>query len=141
MLQKEYLLPLGKADIKRQGTDVTVVAISYMVHVALVAAARLQEQGIDIEVIDLRTLVPLDTQAIIDSVKKTGRLAIITEEPKTGSAAGEIAAFIAEEALDFLDAPIRRVCAPDTPIPFSPVLEKYWIPDEEDLIKAINDII
>ena len=139
--EKEYLLPLGKADIKRQGTDVTVVAISYMVHVALVAAARLQEQGIDIEVIDLRTLVPLDTQAIIDSVKKTGRLAIITEEPKTGSAAGEIAAFIAEEALDFLDAPIRRVCAPDTPIPFSPVLEKYWIPDEEDLIKAINDII
>jgi len=139
--EEEYLIPLGKADIKRKGTDVTVVTMSYMVHVALATAARLQEQGISIEVIDLRTLVPLDKQTIIDSVKKTGRLVIITEEPKTGSAAGEIAAIVAEEALDFLDAPVRRVCAPDTPIPFSPVLEKFWMPDEEDLVKAVNEII
>jgi pyruvate dehydrogenase E1 component beta subunit len=84
--------------------------------------------------------VPLDKQAIYDSVKKTGRLVIMDEEPKTGSAAAEIAALVAEEAFDLLDAPIKRVCAPNTPVPFSLVLEKFWMPDEEDLIKAINEI-
>jgi pyruvate dehydrogenase E1 component beta subunit len=92
-------------------------------------------------VIDPRTLVPLDKQAIIESVKKTGRLVILDEEPKTGSWAAEVSAIVAEEAFDFLDAPIKRVCAPDTPIPFSPVLEKFWIPSEDDLIKAVNEII
>jgi len=138
---EEYTIPLGKADIKREGSDVTVVAIALMVHRALAAADKLQEKGISVEVIDPRTLVPLDKQAIIDSVKKTGRLVIMDEEPKIGSAAGEIAAVIAEEAFDFLDAPIKRVCAPDTPIPFSPVLEKFWMPDEENLIKAITEIM
>ncbi|MBA7695332.1 Acetoin:2,6-dichlorophenolindophenol oxidoreductase subunit beta [subsurface metagenome] len=139
--EEEYIIPLGKADIKREGSDVTVVAIALMVHRALVAAERLQEKGISIEVVDPRSLVPLDKQAIIDSVKKTGRLVIMDEEPKTGSAAGEIAAVVAEEAFDLLDAPIKRVCAPDTPIPFSPVLEKFWMPDEEDLIKAVTEIM
>ena len=139
--EEEYLIPLGKADIKREGSDVTVVATVFMVHRALAAAAKLQEQGISMEVIDPRTLVPLDEQAIIDSVKKTGRLVIMSEEPRTGSAAAEISAMIAEEAFDFLDAPIKRVCAPDTPIPFSPVLEKFWMPDEEDLIKAVTEIM
>ena len=139
--EEEYTIPLGKADVKREGSDVTVVAIAVMVHRALAAAEKLQEKGISIEVIDPRTLVPLDKQAIIDSVKKTGRLVIMDEEPKTGSAAAEIAAVVADEAFDFLDAPIKRVCAPDTPIPFSPVLEKIWIPDEEDLIKAIAEIM
>lgn len=137
----EYAIPLGKADIKREGSDVTVVAIGLMVHRALSAGAKLKEQGISIEVIDPRTLVPLDKQTIIESVKKTGRLVIIDEEPVTGSAAGEIVAIIAEEAFDFLDRPIKRVCAPDTPIPFSPSLEKFWTPDEADLIKAITDSI
>ncbi len=137
----EYTIPLGKADVKRAGNDVTVVAIGLMVHRALAAAEKLQEKGISIEVIDPRTLVPLDEQAIIDSVKKTGRLVIMDEESKTGSAAGEIAAIMAKEAFDFLDAPITRVCAPDTPVPFSPVLEKFWMPDEENLIKAVNEII
>ncbi len=139
--EEEYLIPLGKADIKREGSDVTVVAIQFMVHRALAAAAKLQQKGISIEVIDPRTLVPLDKQAIIDSVKKTGKLVIMDEEPKTGSAASEISAIIAEEAFDFLDAPIKRVCAPDTPVPFSPVLEKFWIPNEEDLIKAVTEIM
>ena len=139
--EEEYLIPLGKADIKREGSDVTVVAISFMVHRALAAAAKLQQKGISIEVIDPRTLVPLDKQAIIDSVKKTGRLVIMSEEPLTGSSAGEISAIVAEEAFDFLDAPIKRVCAPDTPVPFSPVLEKFWMPDEEDLIKAVTEIM
>ena len=138
---EEYTIPLGKADIKREGSDVTVVAIGLMVQRALAAADKLQEKGISVEVIDPRTLVPLDKQAIIDSVKKTGRLVIMDEEPKIGSAAGEIAAVIAEEAFDFLDAPIKRVCAPDTPIPFSPVLEKFWMPDEENLIKAVTEIM
>ncbi len=139
--EEEYLIPLGKADIKREGSDVTVVAIAFMVHRALTAAAKLQERGISLEVIDPRTLVPLDKQAIIDSVKKTGKLVIMDEEPKTGSAAGEIASIVAEEAFDFLDAPIKRVCAPDTPVPFSPVLEKFWTTDEEDLIKAVTEIM
>ena len=138
---EEYLIPLGKADIKREGSDVTVVAITFMVHRALAAAAKLQQRGISIEIIDPRTLVPLDKQAIIDSVKKTGRLVIMSEEPKTGSAAGEISSIVAEEAFDFLDATIKRVCAPDTPIPFSPVLEKFWLPDDEDLIKAVTEIM
>jgi len=138
---EEYLIPLGKADIKREGTDVTVVAVELMVHRALSAANQLQEKGISIEVIDPRTLVPLDKQAIIDSVKKTGRLVIMSEEPRTGSWAAEISAIVAEEAFDYLDAPIKMVCAPDTPIPFSPVLEKFWMPGEEDLLKAITEIV
>jgi len=140
--EDEYTIPLGKADIKREGSDVTVVAWALMVHRALAASIKLQEEkSISIEVIDPRTLVPLDKQAIINSVKKTGRLVIMDEEPKTGSVAAEIAAVVADEAFDFLDAPIKRVCAPDTPIPFSPVLEKAWMPDEEDLIKAVTEIM
>ena len=137
---EEYTIPLGKADIKREGSDVTVVATAFMVNRALAAADKLQQKGISIEVVDPRTLVPLDKQTIIDSVKKTGRLVIMSEEPITGSAAGEISAIVAEEAFDSLDAPIKRVCAPDTPIPYSSVLEKFWMPDEEDLIKAVTEI-
>ena len=85
--------------------------------------------------------MPLDQDTIIESVKKTGKLVIIDEEPKTGSAASEISAVVAEEAMEYLDAPIKRVCAPNTPVPFSPVLEKFWMPDEEKLIKAINSIM
>jgi len=137
---EEYTIPLGKADIKRKGKDASVVAIGYMVSRALAAAEKLQEKGISVEVIDPRTIVPLDKQAIVDSVKKTGKLVIMDEEPETGSAASEIAAIIADEAFDYLDAPIKRVCAPDTPIPYSQVLEKAWMPDEEDLIKAVTSI-
>jgi pyruvate/2-oxoglutarate/acetoin dehydrogenase E1 component len=139
--EEEYTIPLGKADIKREGKDVTVVAIALMVHRALAAADKLQKKGISLEIIDPRSLVPLDKKAIIDSVKKTGKLVVMDEEPKTASAAAEIAAMVAEEAFDFLDAPIKRVCAPDTPIPFSPALEKFWMPDEEDLIKAVTEIM
>jgi len=133
----EYIIPLGKAAVKREGRDVTVVATAAMVRRALAAADKLQQKGISVEVVDLRTLVPLDKQTIIDSVKKTGRLVIMDEEVRSASVAGQIAAIIAEEAFDFLDAPIKRVCAPDTPVPYSPVLEKFWMPDEDKLIKAI----
>jgi len=138
---EEYTIPLGKADIKREGSDVTVVAIALMVQRALAAADKLQKKGVSLEVIDPRSLVPLDKQTIINSVKKTGKLVIMDEEPKIGSAASEISAVVAEEAFDFLDAPIKRVCAPDTPIPFSAVLEKFWMPDEENLIKAVTEIM
>ena len=137
----EYTIPLGEAVIKREGSDVTVVAIGNMVHTALSAAAKLKEENINVEVIDPRCLVPLDENLIIGSVKKTEKLVIIDEEPKTGSAASEIVAIVAEKAIEYLDAPIKRVCAPNTPVPFSPVLEKYWIPDEEDLINAVHSIM
>jgi pyruvate/2-oxoglutarate/acetoin dehydrogenase E1 component len=137
---KEYVIPLGKADVKREGKDVTVVAIGLMVHRALAAANKLDEKGISIEVIDPRTIVPLDKQAIITSVKKTGRVVIIDEEPKTGSAAAEIGCIVAEEAFEFLTKPVRRVCAPDTPIPFSPILEQLWMPSEDNLIEAVTAI-
>jgi pyruvate/2-oxoglutarate/acetoin dehydrogenase E1 component len=138
---EEYLIPLGKADIKRPGKDVTVVATAYMVHVALAAAARLQHDGISVEVVDPRSLVPLDKQTILDSVKKTGRMVTICEEPKTGSSAAQITAMVAEEGFDYLDAPLRIVACPDTPVPYSPVLEKYYIPDETRLIRAIREIL
>ena len=139
--EEEYTIPLGKADIKRQGSDVTVVATALMVHRALSAAEKLQQKGISVEVVDPRTLAPLDKETIINSVKKTGRLAIMDEEPKTGSASAEIAAVVSEEAFPYLKAPIKRVCAPNTPVPFSPALEKVWMPDEDDLTKAVNEII
>jgi pyruvate dehydrogenase E1 component beta subunit len=138
---EEYTIPLGQADIKREGTDVTVVSSALMVHRALSAAERLSEEGVNVEVVDPRTWVPLDKAAILESVKKTNRLVVIEEEPLTGGAAAEIAAIVAEEAFDYLDAPIKRVCAPDTPVPFSPILEKRWMPDEDDLIRAIRDIL
>ena len=138
--EEEYTVPIGQADIKREGSDVTVVAMGLMVQRALAAADRLQKDGISIEVVDPRTLAPLDKQTIIESLRKTGRLVIMDEEPKTESASSEIAAIIAEEAFDYLDAPIKRVCAPDTPIPFSQALEREWMPDEDDLIKAVNEL-
>jgi 2-oxoisovalerate dehydrogenase E1 component len=137
----EYAIPLGKADIKREGSDVTVVAIGLMVERALAAADRLEERGISIEIIDPRTLVPLDKQAIIDSVRKTHRLVIMDEEPSTASAASEIASTIGMEAFDFLGAPIVKVCAPDTPIPFSPVLEQRWMPDEDRLVRTVIETV
>jgi pyruvate dehydrogenase E1 component beta subunit len=140
--EEDYTIPLGVADVKREGKDVTVVALGTMVHRALAAAETLQKQrGLSVEVVDPRTMVPLDKQAIYESVKKTGRLVIMDEEPKTGSAAAEIAALVAEEAFDYLDAPIKRVCAPDTPIPFSPPLEGFWMPSEQKLIQAISEIV
>lgn len=139
--EHEYLLPFGKADLKKEGADVTLVAISYMVHKALNAAALLQKEGIDVEVVDPRTLTPLDKATITGSVKKTGRLVIVSEDCKTGGVSAEIAALVAEEALDYLDAPIKRVASPDTPIPFSPPLEQFTIPNEQSIIKAVKEVV
>ena len=140
--EEEYLIPFGKADIKREGKDVTVVATAAMVSRALNAAERLQkEKGVSIEVIDPRTIVPFDKETVLNSVKKTGRLVVFTEECETGSFAGQVAAIVADEGFDYLDAPIKRVNAPDTPVPYGIVLEDFWIPNEDKLIRAINEII
>lgn len=134
-------IPIGKADIKRQGARVTVVTWSKMVGVALRAAEQLAGEGIDVEVVDLRTLVPLDKETVLASVRKTGRLVVLHEATRTGGFAGEICAVVAEEAFPSLKAPFRRVTGPDTPVPCSPPMERYFIPDEEKLKRAIREIL
>jgi len=138
---EEYLIPFGKADVKREGKDVTIVATLAVIPKAIRAADILAKEGIDAEVIDPRTLVPLDKQTIINSVKKTGRVVIVTEENKRGASSAEIASIIAEEAWNWLKAPIKRIGAPNTPVPFSPPLENYYIPNEEKIINAVKEIL
>lgn len=139
--EEEYTVPFGTADIKKEGSDVTIVATLYMVHLALRAAEVLEKQGVNVEVVDPRTLTPLDKQAIIRSVKKTGRIVIVSEDCKTAGVSAEIAASVAEEALDYLDAPIKRLAEPDTPIPFSPTLEQYVIPNEKSIVRAVKEVL
>lgn len=136
----EYVIPLGKADIKRKGSDVTIVAWSAMVHKALAAAEALAKEGISAEVLDPRTLNPLDKDSILTSVGKTGRLVIVHEATRTGGFGGEIAAIVAEEGFDLLNAPIKRVTSPDAPVPFSPVLERNYLPSEAEIIKAVKEL-
>jgi len=138
---EDYTVPFGVADVKREGKDVTIVATLYMVHKALAAAEQLSKEGVSAEVVDPRTLSPLDRKAIVKSVRKTGRIVIVSEDCKTAGVSAEIASVVAEEALDYLDAPIKRVAEPDTPIPFSPPLEKFVIPDEKSIIKAVKELI
>lgn len=131
-------IPFGKAALCREGRDVTIVATSKMVYSALEAAETLARDGIDAEVIDPRTLVPMDTEAIVDSVKKTHRIVIAHEAVKTGGAGAEIAAQVAEMAFDYLDAPIVRVGAPFTPVPFAATLEEAFIPNAGDIVAAVH---
>jgi pyruvate dehydrogenase E1 component beta subunit len=138
---EEYLVPFGEANIRREGTDVTIWGTFLMIHKALEAAEKLAKDGISAEVIDPRTLVPLDKDTLLTSVKKTGRLVLVTEETKTGATTAEIAAMVQEEAFDWLDAPIKRVNAPDTPVPFSPPLEQFFIPDVKRIEKAVRELI
>jgi pyruvate dehydrogenase E1 component beta subunit len=139
--ENEYVIPLGKADIKREGTDVTIVAISRMVHQALAAADALQADGISVEVVDPRTLSPLDEETILNSVAKTHRLVIVDEDNPRCSAATDIAALAADKAFTELDAPIKLVTAPHTPVPFSPPLEQFYIPSPERIVATIQDIL
>ena len=137
----EFFIPLGKADIKREGRDITVVATAMMVHKALEAAEELQKEGTEIEVLDPRSLVPFDSEMLVNSVTKTGRLLIVHEACKTGGIGAEIAAIAAKEAFGYLDAPIERICAPDVPIPFSPPLERYYLPKKEDIIACARRML
>lgn len=134
-------IPLGLADIKREGSDVTVIATGKMVHDALKAAELLSKEGIEVEVIDPRSLYPLDKETIFKSVQKTNKVVIVTEENKRGGYGGEISALISENYFDYLDAPIIRLGALDTPIPFSPKLESYVIPNETDIVNAVKKMI
>lgn len=139
--EKEYSIPLGKADIKREGTDITIIATMNMVHLSLKAAEKLQEEGISAEVIDPRTLVPLDKKIILDSVRKTGKVVLVDEGVKTCGVAAELMALIMEEAFDSLKAPVKRVTTYDIPIPFSKPLEEYVIPSESRVIAAAKILL
>jgi len=137
----EYVVPLGQCDVKRTGNDVTIVAVSRTVTEALAAATKLEEQGITADVIDPRTIQPLDLKTILESVKKTGRLIIVSDDVKCGGIGSEIAAQVVEEAFDTLDAPILRVASPDMPIPFSPTLEQAYMPNAQKIIEAAKKLI
>lgn len=134
-------IPFGVADIKRSGTDVTLISYSYLIHKCLLVADRLKDEGISVEVIDPRTLFPLDKKTIIDSVKKTSRVVIAHEAHLRGGFGGELAAIIADEAFEYLDSPVKRIGAKDAPIPFPSVLEDYVLPQEADIEKAIKEAI
>lgn len=137
----EYLIPIGAADVKRPGDDVTIVATSRMVHFALEAAAELARQGVEAEVIDPRTLKPLDIDAIIRSVQKTGRLVVVNEGHLTGGFTAEVAARVQRQAFDWLDAPIMQVATEDVPLPYNGRLELEAIPSVEDIVGAVNQVI
>ncbi len=139
--EEEYTIPFGVADVKREGDDVTIVAYQLMVRKALEAAEILAAEGIEAEVVDPRTLVPLDVDTIVDSVKKTNRLIIASEECGRAGVNGEIAFRVIEEAFDYLDAPIARVTAANVPVPFSPPLEEFIMPKVEDIVEAARRLM
>ena len=140
--EEDFIIPLGKADIKREGTDVTIVTYGRMLERVLNVAEEVAKEGISIEVVDPRTLVPLDKDTIIKSVVKTGRAIVVNEAVKTGGYAGEIAAIISEsEAFDYLDAPVLRLAGKDVPIPYNPELEKAVVPSESDIKEAIYKVM
>jgi pyruvate/2-oxoglutarate/acetoin dehydrogenase E1 component len=139
--QGDYSIPLGVADIKQEGEDLTIVATGLMVNRSLEAAEELSKEGISVEVIDPRTLNPLDVDTILKSVQKTNNVLIVHEAPKTGGTGAEIAALIAEHAFDYLDSGIRRVCGKDTPIPFSPILERFVVPQVNDIVEGARSVL
>ena len=133
----DYVVPLGEARTVRDGSDLTIVTYGAMVHKSVEAAQQLErEDGVDVEIIDLRTLLPLDEEAIVDSVKRTGRLLVVHEDTRTGGIAGEITIRVSERAFEWLDAPILRVTAIDAPVPYSGSLEDYFLPQIEDVVTA-----
>ncbi|MDA4134736.1 MAG: alpha-ketoacid dehydrogenase subunit beta [Thaumarchaeota archaeon] len=139
--ERDYTIPLGKADVKHEGKDVTIVTWGKMVHESLKVAQRLETEGIGVEVVDVRTLSPLDKRTIIDSVKKTGRVVVAHEENKTAGAGAEISAIISEEAFSSLKGPILRVATPDAIFPYSPPLEKFLFPNDTKIEAAVRAVL
>lgn len=139
--EESYRIPFGKAEIKRQGKDVTVVATHAMVGEALAAAEKASEKGIDVEVIDPRTLTPLDKTTMLESVKKTGRLIVADEDHKTCGVTAELSAIAAEEAIFYLKAPVLRLASPDAPVPFSPPLEQAYMFGEKEILESVNSVM
>ncbi len=138
--EEDYIVPIGKAAVRRAGSELSIITYGAMVFVALEAAEALAAEGCDVEVIDLRTLLPLDHDAVLASVKKTSRVLLLHEDTRTGGLAGELAAIIGQEAFDYLDAPIMRVTAPDCPVPYSPPLEEAFLPNKERVLKACREL-
>ena len=139
--EEEYLIPIGKADVKKTGKDVTVVSFGKIIKEVYAADQKLNENGIDIEIIDIMTVRPLDFQTIIESVKKTNRLVIVEEAWPFGNVSTEITYQVQNQAFDYLDAPVVKVNTADTPAPYSPVLLKEWLPNHEDVINAVNKVL
>ena len=133
---EDFIVPIGKAAIRRRGRGMTVLSYGAMVYLALEAAAELAKEGIDLEVIDLRTLLPLDRDLVLESVRKNSKVFILHEDTRTGGIAGELCAIINEEAFDDLDGPVLRVTAPDTPVPYSPPLEAFFLPKVADVLET-----
>lgn len=138
--EDEYLVPIGKAAIRRAGKDISIITYGAMVYIAEEAATALSAEGIDLEIVDLRTLLPLDKTTILQSVKKTNKVILLHEDTRTGGLGGEIAAILCEEAFEDLDGPIMRVTAPDTPVPFSPPLEEFFLPKVADLVRVARQL-
>jgi 2-oxoisovalerate dehydrogenase E1 component beta subunit len=134
--EEDYVTPIGKAAVRRQGRDIVLLTYGAMLHTALEAASQLASEGIELEVVDLRSLVPLDRETIFESVKRVSKVMILHEDTRTGGMGAELAALIAEESFDDLDGPIMRVTAPDTPVPYSPPLEDAFIPQPDDVVEA-----
>jgi 2-oxoisovalerate dehydrogenase E1 component beta subunit len=133
-------VPIGKARLAREGRDLSVVTWGAMLHVALEAASRLEADGIRLEVLDLRTIKPLDEEAVLATVKKTSRVIVLSEEQVTGSVAGDVAARIAQNAFEWLDGPVHRLCCPDTPVPYSPTLEEAYLPNVDKLVAKVREL-
>src|SRR5947209_6319906 len=133
---EDYIVPIGKAAIRREGRDITMITYGAMVYKALEAAEKLADEGLDVEVMDLRTLLPLDEEAILASVKKTNKLMVVHEDTRTGGIAGEIAAIVTEKAFEYLDGPIIRITSLDTPTPYSPPLEEFFLPQVDEIVGA-----
>ena len=136
--EERYTVPIGKARVHAAGSDVSVITWGAMVYTAEEAAAQVDAS---VEIVDLRTVMPWDKQAVLDSVRKTSKVLVLHEDTRSGGFGGEIAATIAEEAFEDLDAPVRRIAAPDTPVPFSPVLEKAFIPQVEDVARGLRELV
>ena len=138
---EEYIIPLGKARITRPGRDLTLVGLSYTTTVCMQAAEKLAEEGLDAEVLDLLSVSPMDEEAILNSVAKTNRLVIVDEDTPRCNMATDIAALVVDQAFDSLDAPIKRVCAPHTPVPYSQPLEEAYIPDADQVVEAVHEML
>ena len=138
--EEDYTVPLGKAAVRREGRDLSVISYGAMVHVALEAAETLAGEGIDMEVVDLRTLMPLDREAVIATAKKTSKVILLHEDTLTGGLGGELAAIIGEHAFEYLDGPLTRIAPPDTPVPFSPSLEKAFLPNAETVSEKAREL-
>lgn len=136
--EEDYTVPIGLADLKRMGSDISVITYGVGVHWALEAAQQLMREGVEIEVLDLRTILPLDVEAILQSVRKTGKVLVLHEATLTGGVGAELAALISEHAFEFLDAPIRRVASLDTPVPYAPTLEQFFMPNTLKVVEALR---